>query len=457
MEKIYFKADTHIIRAMGIDEDVVFYGYCDSQEIFDEFKKEAEHEGGFFGKCPNLRDYLYEGVCILDAEEDDTYSDFEVLSIKNEISIISKQKYYNKSGWPEKLNENGLTTRKLDVSDQNQKAEWLDLRKGLITSSSVCSCIQELFYNPQSGAEEFDEEPEYLQGHIMTPYAYYHALRGNYEPPEMKKGMLARLKLGIELEPVIAKIIAEKLDAEYGGGHKVVKNHDFIYHEKYRVGSSYDYRIISGPLVEKFGGIGNLEIKTVDSFVFWKKWKTDDGVVPPLSYRYQTLFQAGLLSQRNAERGTSECKFIVLAFMQNMEIDYVLYEHNAEESAWVVQQAVRFWEDVDAEREPDMTMCVDYKLYARMDSSRRTGEGKMAAEEVPSDLRELAIAAYRASKEAKATEDRRLELAAKFMQACPKEYKGVVLHEDDPLGSVTISRSATRSSSLKFNEKPKDK
>ena len=462
MEKVYFKIKTQTQNNDEKEFNFSYIGYAESRSSYDKLAEKIqertcqifmEYAEADFGKEVSIQ--LLEGSddpWVL--ETCDIYPD----TFSTSCVEIPQSEYFNLTGWPEMMSEGGLHSRQFDVSCPWQKAEWLQIRstgrngRPLITSSSVCSTISELFYDPSGGAAEKDEDPEYLQSHIMTPYGYYHFLRGEYTPPEMKNSLLERLELGLALEPLVAEAVRRKLDADFGAGHVIAKNNDFIWHPEYGVGSSFDYIIIAGPLVEKFGGIGNLEIKTVDAFVFYKKWQAADGVIPPLSYRYQTLFQSALLSERNAERGQPKVAFNVIGYMQNMQIDYFLTEFKEEEGAWILLQAVNFWKQVDADQEPDMTQLADFQHFARMDSARRAGKDKLPAEDVTPALRELAEAAYRASKEAQAAEARRVEMAAKLIAATPQTHKGAS-RSDGLLDGFTVMVRKGGSSSVMFNQR----
>lgn len=139
------------------------------------------------------------------------------------------------------------------------REEWLEKRKSFVTSTEMAALF---------GLSEWE-----------TPFGLWQRKRNNLES-EVKE--TERMYFGRQLEPIVAQEFAKKM--------KVGVELDNEFRTKDGIGASYDY---------SYPGEGGeptpLEIKTVDSMVFRKKFVAEGNTILDFPLVYELQFQTQLL------------------------------------------------------------------------------------------------------------------------------------------------------------------
>jgi putative phage-type endonuclease len=149
----------------------------------------------------------------------------------------------------------------LTVHDNLTEEEWLALREGLVTSTSMSAILGVSTYK--------------------TKFEYWHERNGIKEDFEETD----RMKWGRRLESVIAQGIAKD------NYWSVRPFKEFLVLEELKAGSSFDYMILDNPKMP--GRIGILEIKNVDWMQFSDNWLVESKqiVEAPPYIEVQLMFQ----------------------------------------------------------------------------------------------------------------------------------------------------------------------
>ncbi len=210
-----------------------------------------------------------------------------------------------------------------EIIEYQSEAEWLELRKSVITSTEVAAL--------------FGISP------YMTKFELHHRHAGNiqvaFEDNE-------RMKWGRRLESSIAHGIAED------NGWTIIPKKHFIRDTAKRIGSSYDFEIIA-----PFKGL--LEIKNVDSMVFKDGWLVDDDgeiEAPPhmeIQFCHELLLAELPVLYLGALVGGN--KVVLTKRDQN---------HNVNEQ--ILLKVAKFWEGVDSGTPPEPNFAKDVDVISQL-------------------------------------------------------------------------------------------
>jgi putative phage-type endonuclease len=185
---------------------------------------------------------------------------------------------------------------------------WLDERHKVLTSTEVSAL--------------------YGLSPYKTKFELFHEKLNPVERLEQTEYM----KWGNRLESVIAEAVAET------EGLKIEKANVFIVDRKERIGSSFDYFIDDGRI---------LEIKNVRDVVFHRSWCDKNGeIAPPMHIMLQVQFQMML-------KGVSEGLVGALVGGNTLKVIRVAADSKVQES--MRRKAKEFWDAVDNNTPPQMT------------------------------------------------------------------------------------------------------
>lgn len=129
------------------------------------------------------------------------------------------------------------------------KEHWLRLRHGNINSTEVSALFDCNKY--------------------LTAFQLWHEKRQS-DPTYLEESL--RMKMGTKFQSAIAEVIAEQ------ESWIIDPMTEYIYSEEYRIGSSFDYKLVNQRSI--------LEIKNVDSLIFRNEW-TDEDMPPHIELQVQ--------------------------------------------------------------------------------------------------------------------------------------------------------------------------
>lgn len=208
---------------------------------------------------------------------------------------------------------------------------WLELR-----SKNVSSTESSALYGLSKYVTEFELWHQKKAGGV-------HSIADN-----------PRMEAGRALEPAIAKLASDKL------GIAAHPFKDYIYKPKSRMGSSFDYILENGAI---------LEIKNVDFLVYRNEWVDDEA---PDHIEVQIQHQMHVA-------GAKEC--YIAALVGGNDLKMIHREYNPKVGAALEARIVKFWESIEAGNEPEPNFERDADFIIDMNSTAG-GEAIEADEEV---------------------------------------------------------------------------
>jgi predicted phage-related endonuclease len=189
--------------------------------------------------------------------------------------------------------------------------QWLNLRKRNVNSTDTAALFNLSSYK--------------------TEFQLYHLMKGNIED-DFKENQ--RTIIGQEVESGIAAAF-KRIS---GWDNEPLK--DYLEIPEKRIGSSFDYKVKSGPFKDY-----NLEIKNVDYLVFRDQWTYDsegDGEAPP-HIEVQVQHQCMVSGAPGA---------IILACVGGNDLKWIIRERDNDMIMGIDQRIKKFWHDVDNSIEP---------------------------------------------------------------------------------------------------------
>lgn len=203
------------------------------------------------------------------------------------------------------------------------KAEWLKIRRRNINSTEI-SCL--------FGASPYKTELE-----------LWHEIKSgdNFQLEESE-----RMRWGNRLEAAIAEGVAEDK------GWKVEPFKEYIEVPDLRIGSSFDYKIISEPEAI-------LEIKNVDGLQFNNVWEVDeDGEIEaPLHIEFQVQWQM-LISGLN--------RAYIAALKGGNEVHIIERDVDQNVCKAMIDAVKRFWKSIDDNKPPTPDFERDAEFISKM-------------------------------------------------------------------------------------------
>ena len=224
----------------------------------------------------------------------------------------------------------------LETIIPEDEAEWLSLRRKVITSTEVAAL--------------FNCSP------WVTPYELW---KRKHDDLEVELTKTERITWGLRLEAAIAKGVAED------EGLDIRRMNEFIQDTELRLGASFDYAI---------GEDGILEIKNVDGLQFKEKWEVDgDNIDEPLHIACQVQTQLMLSGRKYA---------LLRPLVGGNRIMKVRREPDP-----VVHEAIRskvkeFWRSIESHKEPKPDFAKDAEFINRLYSYAEPGKVFNADERV---------------------------------------------------------------------------
>lgn len=194
------------------------------------------------------------------------------------------------------------------------KAHWLEMRKANVNSTDSSALFR---MHPKLSEMEL----------------YYEKKTGDCR--EFEDNM--RMKAGRKLEPFVADIFSEETR------YDVRPFKDYAVDEEYKMGSSFDYEIISGELE---GWL--IEIKVVDYIVYRDNWFEEEA---PEHIETQVQHQLEMT-------GREGC--MIVAWVGGNTLKMIARKRNQVMGQSIRNQIAKFWDSVERNEPPEP----DYKLDA---------------------------------------------------------------------------------------------
>jgi len=220
------------------------------------------------------------------------------------------------------------------------KEHWLKMKSKVITSTESSTL--------------------YGLNKYQTMFELWHEKSGQIRIPFAES---ERMKWGNRLESSIAYAAAEE------NGWTIRNMNEFIYDEKLRIGSSFDFAILSEARPATINkkqtidhdDIAILEIKNVDSLIYrneWTEWEAPPHI--ELQLQHQMLIS-----------GLPEAYLVVL--VGGNELKMIHRKANKKIHASILQKCEEFWKTIDAGEAPEPDFNVDsdtiIDLYKSTDGS----------------------------------------------------------------------------------------
>lgn len=200
------------------------------------------------------------------------------------------------------------------------KLHWLELRAQDLTSTEISAL--------------FDASP------YATRFEVWHRHKGN-DVAEIQES--ERMKWGSRLETAIATGIA----SDRGWQVKLFK--DYMRVPELRIGSSFDFKLDDGPL---------LEIKNVDALQFRDGWLIEGGdIEAPLHIELQVQHQMLVAGVDKAYIG---------ALVGGNQVYVLERDADPEIHKAIIKKATEFWASIDANCEPQPNFERDAEVIARL-------------------------------------------------------------------------------------------
>lgn len=228
-----------------------------------------------------------------------------------------------------------MQNMKREIIHPESEEHWLQLRKPDLTSSEVGSLF---------GASKY-----------MTAAKLWHIKKGNIE--DDFKGN-ERTEWGLALESAIV----EKM---FGSGLGVRNKTEYIRIPELRIGSSFDYELGGGELIE---------VKNVEGWVYQRDWLEDEA--PPhieLQVQHQMLVSG------------AECCHIVACVNGNRGVHLVRYANEGIQQA-IVDKAKSFWASIDSGVEPEFNLQDDVELLRQLNLRSKKQEVFLQPDDSMMDL-----------------------------------------------------------------------
>lgn len=221
----------------------------------------------------------------------------------------------------------------------------------------------------------------------LTKFELYHSkasgLSLDFEENE-------RMTWGKRLEPVIAAGVAED------NGWKLRKINEYIRIPEINMGSSFDYEVVCPQR-----GLGILEIKNVDYYVFGKKW-VDEQAPEDIEIQLQHQLEV-----------KDDCNWgCIAAFVGGNRPEEFIRERDRDMGAGLVAAVRKFWDDVKHKREPEPNFDRDGDAIKRL----YKGSGEMLDREADTELAGLAASYLAAQKAQTEAEKQQKNFAAQILR-----------------------------------------
>lgn len=245
------------------------------------------------------------------------------------------------------------------ISPENEK-HWLELRTKDITSTEAAAL--------------FDMSP------YATRFELWHR-KASGDVPEFREN--DRMKWGNRLQDPIALGIAEDMS------WKVRRMNRYIRDENIRMGSSFDFEIVSNE-----NGPGILEVKNVDYFAFKEGWLIDEdkNIEAPPHIELQVQHQLEVTNREWACIG---------ALIGGNDVKPLIRKRDREIGAAIREEIERFWQTVDAGTPPPPEYPRDASFVAKLYGYAEPGKLLETDDEIITSLAARYAAAALREKEAK--------------------------------------------------------
>lgn len=213
---------------------------------------------------------------------------------------------------------------------------WLALRKDDLTSTDIPALFN------------------------LSPYlTLYELWYRKHDKLDIDFKVNERAEWGNDLEPAIAKAAARKQ------GWKIRPMKEYIRLMPYRLGSSFDFRIMKADTDTHDDEM--LEIKNVDFSVFHNNWiyvKEEDYLEAPAHIELQLqqqLLVAGLPVGN------------IAALVGGNKINYIRREADKDIHKAIIERSQEFWRSIDEHREPEPNFELDAEVFIRMNQYAQPG------------------------------------------------------------------------------------
>ena len=215
----------------------------------------------------------------------------------------------------------------MQILHPESEAAWLEMRKRDITSTEIAAL--------------------YGLSPYGTRFELWHEKRGALESTFVPS---ERTEWGLALQDAIAAKVASDR------GWTIRRMDEYIRHDEYRIGSSFDFEITDAPDHEDIGAI--LEVKNVDGLIFRQNWQDEDGAMRAPDH-IELQVQHQLLCARRKRNYICVLAGGNRAHMLRREIDPDIV-------ASIIQSAIDFWATVENDQPPPPEYPRDASVIARL-------------------------------------------------------------------------------------------